>query len=104
MRAAAFIVAMIGIATAAHAQGPSPQDAADEGWPPVPPLSDQSAVGNYCIHRNLVYSMGDVICVGLEGLVCVPPAGPGTGGRAYWSPVPVSRGEINWAPPAHCDK
>jgi len=105
MRTAVFILAMLamfGIAVTAHAQG-APPEAAVEGWPPVPPINDQSGVGNYCIHRNLLYSMGDILCVGLQGLVCVPP-GAGTGGRPYWSSVPVSRGEINWAPPGHCDK
>lgn len=75
-----------------------------EGWPPVPPIKDQSAIGSYCIHRNLLYSIGAVLCAGGQGLVCVPSAGTGTGGRAYWSAVPVSRGDINWTPPGHCGR
>src|ERR1700683_1608494 len=76
MRTAVFILVVFGIATTAHAQG-APPEAAVEGWPPVPPINDQSGIGNYCIHRNLVYSMGDVLCVGSQGLVWVPPGGAG---------------------------
>jgi len=103
-RATILLVATAALTTAACAQGmPSDQGELD-GWPPVPPLKDPSAIGNYCIHRNLIYSMGDVLCVGGQGLVCAPPPGPATGGRSYWSSVPVSRGDINWTPPAHCGK
>lgn len=103
--AAVLCVATVAPTTVASAQsGPSEQGSVDE-WPPVPPLKDQSAIGNYCVHRNLIYSMGDVLCLGGQGLVCVsPPVGPATGGRSYWSSVPVSRGDINWTPPAHCVK
>jgi hypothetical protein len=106
VRAAIVIVILAVTAPAANAQGASggpPEDGMFEGFPAVPPLQDQSAIGNYCIHRNLVYSMGDVLCLGGQGLVCAPP-GAATGGRAYWSSAPVSRGEANWSPPAHCGK
>lgn len=102
MRKTLFMLATLATAAAARAQGGPPPAMPDELWPPVPPLNDQAAIGNYCIHRNLIYSMGDVLCVGGQGLVCVPPPSPTTGGRAYWSSAPVSRGDINWAPPAHC--
>jgi len=112
MRAAVLIVATMALATVSLATVPlatmaSAQDTAPEAsvqeWAPVPPLGDASGVANYCVHGNLLYSMGDVLCEGLQALVCVPPIA-GTGGRAYWSSVPVTRGEINWAPPAHCGK
>ena len=104
-RVASFVPALLVIASVANAQGARPdEDTMLEGWPPVPPIKEQAVIGNYCIHRNLLYSMGDVVCVGGQGLVCTPPPGPSTGGRAYWSSVPVSRGDINWAPPAHCGK
>jgi hypothetical protein len=103
-RIALLVVAASIQATMADAQNSPPENALVDGWPPVPPLKEQSVIGNYCIHRNLIYSMGDVLCVGGQGLVCAPPPGPGTGGRAYWSSVPVSRGDVNWAPPAHCGK
>lgn len=102
VRAAIVIAVMAVTAPVANSQGASPDQGIVEGWPPAPPLQDQSVIGNYCIHRNLVYSMGDVLCLGGQGLVCAPPPGAATGGRAYWSSVPVSRGEINWSPPAHC--
>lgn len=102
MRAALLVPAVLIMATVANAQGAPPDQEAIEGWPPVPPIKDQSAVENYCIHRNLVYSIGDVLCTGGQGLVCAPSSGPGTGGRAYWSSVPVSRGDVNWTPPARC--
>lgn len=103
-RTVVMIVATVALTTVVSAQGASSVQDELEGWPPVPPLKDQSVVGNYCIHRNLVYSMGDVLCIGGQGLVCVPPSGTATGGRAYWSSAPVSRGDINWTPPAHCGK
>jgi hypothetical protein len=106
MRAALVVPAvlmMAGLATAgvANAQGPPPDQ--DEGWPPVPPIKEQS-IASYCIHRNLLYSMGAILCAGGQGLVCTPSPGSGSGGRAYWSSVPVTRGEINWTPPAHCSR
>jgi hypothetical protein len=104
-RVAAFVPALMLMVSMANAQGAPPdQDTMFDGWPPVPPIKEQAAIGNYCIHRNLLYSVGDVICVGAQGLVCTPPLGSGTGGRAYWSSVPVNRGDVNWAPPAHCGK
>ena len=107
MRAAIVIAVTAVTAFAAYAQGAPggpPDQGMFEGWPPVPPLQDQAVIGNYCIHRNMVYSMGDVLCLGGQGLVCTPPPGAATGGRAYWSSAPVSRGDINWSPPAHCGK
>jgi hypothetical protein len=106
MRAALVVpvvLVMAGLATAgvANAQGSPPDQ--DEGWPPVPPIKEQS-IESYCIHRNLLYSMGAILCAGGQGLVCTPSPGPATGGRAYWSSVPVTRGEINWTPPAHCSR
>jgi len=101
--AAVLLVAMATLTTGRAEPAPSEQGELD-GWPPVPPLKDQTVIGNYCIHRNLIYSMGDVLCIGGQGLVCVPPSGTATGGRAYWSSAPVSRGDINWTPPAHCGK
>jgi hypothetical protein len=106
MRAALVVpvvLVMAGLATAgvANAQGSPPDQ--DEGWPPVPPIKEQS-IESYCIHRNLLYSMGAILCAGGQGLVCTPSPGSGTGGRAYWSSVPVSRGDINWTPPAHCGR
>jgi hypothetical protein len=108
MRAALVVPALLmmaGLATAAvaNAQGPPADQDAMEGWPPAPPIKEQ-AIENYCIHRNLVYSIGAILCAGGQGLVCTPSPGPATGGRAYWSSVPVSRGEINWTPPAHCGR
>lgn len=104
MRAALLIPVMLTMVGMANAQGGPTSQEAIEGWPPVPPIKDQSAIGSYCIHRNLLYSMGGVLCAGGQGLVCVPSSGPGTGGRAYWSSVPVSRGDVNWTPPAHCGR
>lgn len=102
---AMMTVTMTVMSAVANAQG-SPPDRSDQGFfgtsPPVPPLSDQAVIGNYCIHRNLIYSIGDVRCESGQGVVCVPPTGTGSGSRAYWSSVPVSRGDVNWAPPAHC--
>jgi hypothetical protein len=102
MRAALLVPAVLVMASVANAQGAPTDQEAIEGWPPVPPIKDQSGIESYCIHRNLLYSMGDVLCTGGQGLVCVPS--PATGGRAYWSSVPVSRGDINWTPPGRCDK
>ncbi len=103
MRLAAIVVATLATTVVAHAQPAPPPEEAMQAWAPVPPLNDQSGIGNYCVHDNLVYSMGSVLCVGLQGVVCVPP-GANTGGRAYWSSVPISRGDVNWAPPAHCGR
>jgi hypothetical protein len=103
MRAALLIFALLVTAGVTNARGSQANQEAIDGWPPVPPI-EQSVIGSYCIHRNLLYSMGDVLCVGGQGLVCAPPPGPDTGGRAYWSSVTVSRGDINWNPPAHCGK
>ena len=100
MREVLSVPALLVIASVANAQGAPPDQQGFEGWSPVPPI-EQSAIGSYCIHRNLLYSIGAVLCAGSQGLVCAPSAGTGTGGRAYWSSVPVSRGDINWAPPAH---
>jgi hypothetical protein len=98
-----LIPVLIMMASVANAQdAPPDQDTMLQGWSPMPPIKEPTVIANYCIHRNLLYSMGDVVCVEGQGLVCVPPAGTGTGGRAYWSSVPVSRGDINWTPPAHC--
>jgi hypothetical protein len=103
MRAALLIPALLVTVGVANAQGSQANQEAIDDWPPVPPIKEQSVIG-YCIHRNLLYSMGDVLCMGGQGLVCAPSPGPDTGGRAYWSSVPVSRGDINWSPPAHCGK
>jgi len=102
VRAVTFSAAVTVIATLANAQDLQPDQNGFEGWPPVPPLNDQSGIGHYCVHRNLLYSTGDIICVGGEGLVCVPPASQANGARAYWSSVAVNRGDINWTPPVHC--
>ncbi len=106
VRAIAFIIGMLVTMTVANAQNASgsPDQGAIEGWPPVPPLQDQAVIGNYCIHRNLLYSLGDILCLGGLGLVCAPASGTATGGRAYWSSNPVNRGDVNWTPPAHCGK
>jgi hypothetical protein len=104
VRAALFILTLIVTASVANAQGTSVDQQAIEEWPPVPPINEQSVIGGYCIHRNLIYSLGDALCIGKLGLVCVPPPGPSTGGRPYWSSVPVTRGDVNWAPPANCGK
>ncbi len=104
MRPALVVPAILMMAGVANAQGPPPDQDALEGWPPVPPIQEQSAIENYCIHRNLIYSVGAILCAGGQGLVCTPSAGSGSGGRAYWSSVPVTRGEINWTPPAHCGR
>jgi hypothetical protein len=104
MRTARLIPALLVIAGVANAQGVPADQEPFEGWPPVPPIKEQAAVGSYCVHRNLLYSLGTVLCTGGQGLVCVPSAGSGTGGRAYWSAVPVSRGDVNWTPPAHCGR
>lgn len=104
MRTALSVPALLIMVTAAVAQGAPTDQEAIEAWPPVPPVQEQSAVGSYCIHRNLLYSIGDVLCLGGQGLVCAPSAGSSTGGRAYWSSVPVGRGDINWTPPAHCGR
>lgn len=103
-RTVATWVTLLALTTMASAQGALPEQGELEGWPPVPPLKEQATIGNYCIHRNLIFSVGDVLCVGGQGLVCVPPSGSATGGRSYWSSVPVNRGDINWTPPAHCGK
>ncbi len=104
MRAALLVPAMLIMAGVANAQESPADQEALEGWPPVPPIKEQSAIESYCIHRNLLYSIGDILCAGGQGLVCTPSPGSGTGGRAYWSSVPVSRGDINWTPPAHCGR
>ena len=106
MRAAAFIISMLATITVANAQTAEgvPPDQSVEAWPPVPPLQDPAVIGNYCIHRNLVYSLGDVLCLGGTGLVCAPASGTASGGRAYWSATPVNRGDVNWTPPARCGK
>jgi hypothetical protein len=103
MRKSVFIFGVIGMATAANAQAPSP-DGSVAGWPPVPPLADQTGIENYCVHGNLLYSKGDVLCVGAQGLVCVPSSGGNGGTRPYWSSVPVGRGDVNWSPPARCGR
>lgn len=104
VKIAGAAVLLVATLTTGRAE-PAPSEQGElDGWPPVPPLKDQTVIGNYCIHRNLIYSMGDVLCIGGQGLVCVPPSGTATGGRAYWSSAPVSRGDINWTPPAHCGK
>jgi hypothetical protein len=99
VRAVLFVSALMLGATNANAQGTMP-DHVFEAWPPVPPLNEQS-VAHYCIHRNLLYSTGAVLCEGGQGLVCAPGA---TGEQAYWSSVPVNRGGVDWTPPAHCGK
>jgi hypothetical protein len=107
VRAAHFISALmlttLALAGAVNAQNATPSQSY-EGGPPVPPVNEPAVIGNYCVHRNLLYSLGDVLCLGGQGLVCAPASGPATGARAYWSSVPVNRGDINWAPPAHCGK
>ncbi len=104
MRAILLIPALLVTMSVANAQlAPTEQEAIDS-WPPVPPIKEQSAIGNYCIHRNLLYSIGDVLCVGGQGVVCTPAAKTGTGGRAYWSSVPVNREGINLTPPARCGR
>jgi hypothetical protein len=102
VRAVLFVSALMLGATNANAQGTTP-DQVFEAWPPVPPLNEES-VAHYCIHGNLFYSVGAVLCVGGQGLVCAPPSASATGGRAYWSSVPVSNGNVNWTPPAHCGR
>lgn len=104
MRPALLVLGVFMTASAANAQGAPADQEAIEGWPPVPPIKEESAIGNYCIHRNLLYSIGDVLCAGGQGLVCAPSSGSGSAGRAYWSSVPVSRGDVNWTPPAHCGR
>jgi hypothetical protein len=103
MRTALWIPALLIMASVANAQGaPTDEEQFEEG-PPVPPIKEES-IGIYCIHRNLLYSIGDVLCIGGQGLVCVPSSGPGSGGRAYWSSVPVNRSDVNWTPPARCGR
>ena len=78
MRAIAFIIGMLVTMTVANAQNASgsPDQGAIEGWPPVPPLQDQAVIGNYCIHRNLLYSLGDILCLGDSDLSAPPRQEP----------------------------
>jgi len=49
--------------------------------PPIAPTD----MANYCVFENRVYSLGSGLCLGRTGFTCVPPTGPTTGNRAFWT-------------------
>lgn len=82
-RVAGFLVATAAFAVLA---GPTPTRAqpAPTVWAPPPQMTAQDLI-NYCIYENRLYSIGAGLCFGRLGYVCVPPSGPATGNRAYWT-------------------
>lgn len=76
---AAALAAVAAVASSARAQ----QSAAPyfEMAPPIPPPD----LPNYCIYENRIYSLGAGLCLGRTGYTCVPPTGPTTGNRAFWT-------------------
>ena len=49
--------------------------------PPIAPPD----MANYCVFDNRIYSLGSGLCLGRTGYTCVPPTGPTTGNRAFWT-------------------
>jgi hypothetical protein len=83
MQKTVLIATMMAVASIANAQEIHP---IIEGSPPVPPLSEQAIIGNYCVYGNLIYSLAAGLCVGKTGYVCVPSGTDGfnAGDRGYW--------------------
>jgi hypothetical protein len=50
----------------------------------APPIAPNDMI-NYCVYESRIYSLGAGLCLGRTGYTCVPPSGPSTGNRAYWS-------------------
>jgi hypothetical protein len=51
--------------------------------PPVPLAPGE--IANYCVYESRIYSIGSGLCFGRVGYVCVPPTGPATGNRSFWT-------------------
>ena len=75
----AAAVAVLAAAAPAQAQGGGAPPF--ELVPPIPPAD----LPNYCVDENRVYSLGAGLCLGRTGYTCVPPTGPTTGNRAFWT-------------------
>lgn len=76
----AVVAAVIAGAPSARAQqrGGAPDF---EFAPPIAPAD----MPNYCVYENRVFSLGAGLCLGRTGYICVPPSGPSSGNRAFWS-------------------
>ena len=48
------------------------------------PIAPQD-IPSYCVYESRVYSIGAGLCIGKVGYVCLPPVGPATGNRSYWT-------------------
>ena len=74
------------VAIAAIAAVPCAARAQQESYgrafaPPIAPAD----MPNYCVFENRVYSLGAGLCLGRTGYTCVPPIGPTTCSRAFWT-------------------
>ena len=74
------IAAVAAAASDARAQSAQQQSYFDFA-PPIAPAD----MPNYCVYENRVYSLGSGLCLGRTGYTCVPPTGPTTGNRAFWT-------------------
>jgi hypothetical protein len=81
----------------------APAAACAEGSAPVPPPIAQSAMENYCVYGNLIYSFGSGLCLGKSGgLICVPSVKDkiDVAGRGYWHQGPeIEIGGKKYNPP-----
>ena len=78
--AIAGVAAIAAAASGAHAQSMQ-QPPSYEFPPPIAPAD----MPNYCVYGNHIYSLGSGLCLGRTGYTCVPPTGPTTGNRAFWT-------------------
>ncbi len=73
----------------AQAQEPSAVLPPIVGSVAMPPTDLPSGIGNYCIYRGLIYSIGSPLCIGKTSYVCTPTTNNvGFNQRAYWTPRP----------------
>ncbi len=77
-----LVVATAAVAAWAAAARAQP---AQQSYLDIPPAIAPADMPNYCIYENRIYSLGSGLCLGRTGYTCVPPTGPATGNRAYWS-------------------
>ena len=77
----AVLAAVIAGAPSARAQQPGAMPGLEFFPPPIAPAD----MPKYCVYENRLYSLGAGLCLGRTGYICVPPSGPSSGNRAFWS-------------------
>jgi hypothetical protein len=79
------VVLVVALAVVAAAPSVAHAQSAQQSYFGFPPPIAPTDMANYCVFDNRIYSLGSGLCLGRTGYTCVPPTGPTTGNRAFWT-------------------